>query len=272
MNPTTLGLLSLAPLAVMSPAQPDALPANAGASLAAVNSPRHTMVRLQKQVTIEFADARLDAVVHWLAEATGARLEPIWKSDKNGGLDRDLTISLSADGLSAQDVLKKLVQRLSIETGDDTSWQLTADGAVQIGAKQRLNRFKRVEVYDIADLLLSMPINDRVPEIDLQAALQGGGGGKGGRGGGGGTPIHETRQNPNRDESKTKDQRAEELVALITKFVEQPQWTVNGGDGGQLVYYQGHLIVEAPDYMHRAVNGYPWWPRSKPLGVRRYLP
>ena len=37
-------------------------------------------------------------------------------------------------------------------------------------------------------------------------------------------------------------------------------WTDNGGEGASMHLFNGTLIVNAPDYIHRQINGYSYWP------------
>lgn len=39
-------------------------------------------------------------------------------------------------------------------------------GAMQVGPCERLNKFKRTEIYDISDLVLEIPNYDNAPELD----------------------------------------------------------------------------------------------------------
>ncbi|MCW5766259.1 MAG: hypothetical protein KIT68_09825, partial [Phycisphaeraceae bacterium] len=102
---------------------------------------------------------------------------------------------------------------------------------------------------------------------------QSGGGGGGGGGGSGQSPFKDNNQkNQGQEQQRTKEERARDIINLITTFVEPSQWTDNGGEGGTIRYYQGHIIVEGPDYMQRGVNGYPWWPQVRvSTGGKRYV-
>ena len=40
-------------------------------------------------------------------------------------------------------------------------------------------------------------------------------------------------------------------------------WVDNGGDWGTIRYYQGTLIIRAPDFMHRQIGGYPFAVRPR---------
>ena len=51
--------------------------------------------------------------------------------------------------------------------------------------------------------------------------------------------------------------RAQEVVELIVGAIEPNAWARNGGDWASIKYHDGALVVRAPDFIHRAINGYP---------------
>ena len=59
--------------------------------------------------------------------------------------------------------------------------------------------------------------------------------------------------------------------------VEPDAWIDNGGDAASIRFYQGVLIVRAPDYVQRQIGGYPFAARrghrtTRPVGVEsRYV-
>lgn len=265
----SLAGLMMAPVSVTM-AQPGGAP-----TVRPSNNPsRDTLMKMQRPIGIDLNETRLEDVMKYIAETTQAPLESLWKSDKEEGIEKDALITMSVKDMPALMFLEKVLQKVAAESGNDCSWQLTDLGVLQVGTKERLNKFKRIEIYDINDLLFEMPVYDNAPEIDLQQVLQNSGGGGRGRGGGGGgqSPFRDNQQR-NREQQKTKEDRANDIVRLITTFVEQPQWSDNGGEGGTIRYYQGHIIVEAPDYMQRGVAGYPWWPQTRAgvVGSKRYV-
>jgi hypothetical protein len=139
-------------------------------------------------------------------------------------------------------------------------------------------------MYPIRDLLFEPPYFDNAPDFNLSAAIeqggqqggQGGGGGGfggggggfggggggggmggggGGSGGGGGGIIGDVGEDPER---MSEDERAEQLQEIIEEQCEPEAWT----DGtATMRYYQGVLIIRAPDYIHRQIDGYPFAPR-----------
>lgn len=240
------------------------------------NPAKDNLLRLQLPLTQDFNENRLEEVVKYLSDNTGAQLEPIWKTDRGEGFDRDSLITLSFKGLPALTVLEKVLAQVAQELGTETTWQFTDYGTVQIGPKAEMNKTRRVEIYDINDLLFVLPIYDQAPQIDLNNVLQS----SGGRGGGGGgqspfTQTNQQRQQRQEDRENEREERGRGIIQLITSIAEPTQWIDGGGDVPTPRYFQGHIIVDAPDYMHRAVNGYRWWPQfgtsSGQTATRRYV-
>ena len=215
---------------------------------------RDTLMKMMRPITINFEDQRLEDVVQFVREVSGAQIEAMWIDDRHPeGLDKDELITVRVENVTLLTLLERVLDQAQSDFSENT-WQMAKTGELQIGSKERLNRYKRVEIYDINDLLLVLPKYDEVPDLDLQSVLQSN------QGGGGQSPF---RDNQNQDQDlPSKQERAEEVEDLILGLVEPDQWIDNGGDGGSLRYWQGTLIVNAPDYMHRAMNGYPYWPSS----------
>jgi hypothetical protein len=105
----------------------------------------------------------------------------------------------------------------------------------------------------------------------------GGGGGFGGGGGGGGSGGGSAIGDVGEDPERTSDtERAEQLMDIIMEQCEPEAWTDNGGEAASMRYYQGVLIITAPDYIHRQIDGYPFAPKRPAKAVssnaaRRYV-
>ncbi len=69
--------------------------------------------------------------------------------------------------------------------------------------------------------------------------------------------------------------RAQRIVDLIESTVEPDQWANAGGDGASLRIFGTSLVVTAPDYIHRQIVGYDFWPASlhgmRSKGDRRWV-
>jgi len=231
---------------------------------------RDTLVRLTRNVSVDFQDKRLEDVLTFIQTSSGADIEPLWIDDQHtDGLDKEKVVSVKVDGATYLALIEKVLDKARGDAGENT-WQMSETGSLQIGPKNRLNLIKRVQLYDINDLLMELPIYSDVPRIDLQQALQSSQGG----GGGGQSPFRE-QGNDRGSKMREKKERADEVLQLITQLVEPDQWVDNGGSGGTIRYYNGTLIVNAPDYMHRGIDGYPYWPAgstsASTINGRRYV-
>lgn len=230
-----------------------------------------TLRKLQKPVTVAFADNKLEDVLKFIADATGADLEIMWADDRESdGLNKETTITLDAKSIPAITLLERVLDKAyaadSSSEGGNT-WQMTTLGAVQVGPKTRLNKFRRLEVYPIDDLLLEIPRFDEAPEFNLQTVLQGA------QGGGGQSPFQD-QGGQEEDDRPTREQKTQDLIEVITTLVEPEQWVDNSGSGGTIRAFQGSLLINAPDYMHRELAGYPYWPSRASSGggkTRRWV-
>ncbi len=215
---------------------------------------RDAIEKLSKPLSGEFKGDRLEDAISYIAEVTGVAFEPLWIDDDHAaGLDREHTVALKFESLGALTLLERVLGAVPAEFSGGCTWQVTERGTVQVGPRVRLNEFKRIEVYPVGDLLRETPEFTNAPSLDLQSALQN-------QGSGGGSVFRESPQNapgagPGGTEAKSPETSAEQLIALLARFIEPEQWRVNGGDGAEAEYFQGTLIVRAPEYVHRQING-----------------
>lgn len=202
--------------------------------------------RLNRRITVTLQQKRLEDVFAFVKTATGAKLDPLWTTDREtDGLDRDAIISLEAENLTALELIEQVLEQLP-HNGSAPTWQPGKSDTLQIGPRSRLNKFKRLHIYDVKDILKEAPDHTRVPTIDLQQALQPGGG----------SPFLGVDIDDGTDPAEKKYEKArsvEELAALIRDIVEPDQWIDNGGEGASIKVFQGSLIITAPDYIHRQV-------------------
>jgi len=224
-----------------------------------------TLARMMKPMTADFKDLTLRAIMDYIADQTKANLEIFWLDERTGvGLDPEQIISLKVENLPAITVLERVLSKAEDAFGSGNNWQMTEWGEMQVGPTSRLNRFNRTEIYDINDLLLILPEYPEVPQIDLQQALQSS------QGGGGQSPFQD--QGGGETEEVPIEERAEEIVNLIQDLVEPDHWIEN--TRGSIRYFKGTVIVRAPDYVHRGIVGYTYWPTRRLSAVvegRRYV-
>ena len=196
------------------------------------NPSRDTLIRLTRPITVDFQDKRLEDVITFIQTSSAAEIEPLWTDEKNtDGLDKEHLISVKVDQASFLSLIEKVLEKSRGDVGGESTWQMSSSGALQIGPKERLNKYRRVEIYDINDLLMDVPDYTDVPRIDLQQALQSS---QGGGGGGGQSPFREQGNNDRNAKLKDRQTKADEVIQLITGIVEPDQWIDNGGRGGSI--------------------------------------
>lgn len=232
---------------------------------------RETAIKLLRPVTVRFEAQPLSDVVNFIRDFTGADIDAAWIDDNNvDGLDPDKQITLDAQNVTALQLIEMVLEKAESEfASGGNAWQFTEAGTLMIGPKERLNNRRRVEIYNIADMLIVIPDYTDAPSFDLNSILQSS------RGGGGGqSPFQGTQQDDQWD-IRPMEERAEDIRIILTELVEPDQWVDNGGDAASIRYWQGNFIVNAPDYVHRQINGYPWWParatRVTMVEGRRYV-
>ncbi len=223
---------------------------------------RLTAARLLRPMSVSFQNQRLEDAINYIAELTRADIEVAWADDRNvEGLDKEFRFTLEVKNQTALAAIELILEKAQPEfSASENTWQFNPkSGALEVGPKERLNKRKRVEIYPINDMLVELPTYNNAPEFDLNNVLQSG------QGGGGQSPF---QQNDEDIERIPLQERVDEVLDVIQSLVEPDQWVDNGGTGGTIRYWQGNLIVNAPDYMHRELNGYPWWPsRSTRVAV-----
>jgi hypothetical protein len=204
-----------------------------------------TMVRLARRVSIDITARPLRDALSIVEQLSGLRFQPLWLNDKHAdGLDPNMEVSVRADNESVLILIERLIE--AADMSGASTWQLAASGTVQLGPRSRLNAFKRLHIYDVSDLLKSVPNHRRGPSIDLRQALQSGSNG---------APITGTDDGADWLEQAPRPiDSANELADLIRNVVETDQWKENGGEGGWIQVHQNSLIINAADYMHRAIR------------------
>ena len=134
---------------------------------AVVNPKRETLVRLSQPMTIDLEQQRLEDVVRFAADFSGANIEPLWIDDNNSsGLDPDMEVTIKIQQGTVLDLLERVLDRAADDAGfpESFTWQLTPNGAFEMGPKDRLNRRKTTVIYDIRDLIFEIPDYDEMPE------------------------------------------------------------------------------------------------------------
>ncbi len=253
--------LLLTPVCAIGFAQPASTPR--GTYQRPVDARALTWQRLMTRITVKFEGNSLEDVMRFISDFSGADLEPLWEDSRRSGLDRETEISIEVTDATVLSLLERVLEQVQ-DDFDANTWQFSRGGALEMGPKSRLNRKATLKVYDVNDLLYEIPNFPDVPALDLDQILnqsrQGGGGGGG--------SIFSTEDVDDSD-ALDKDELIQQLEDLITSSIETDQWASTGGDGATIRAYEGHLLIRAPDYIHRQIVGYPFSTRQSAAPARR---
>ena len=237
-----------------------------------VESPKVKMLQalLYTELAVDFNETPAREVFEYLKTALDINLIVRYSDDPIGhGIDAETPISLSAEKMRAFEVLDLVLEQCA--TVEACTWQLRGS-FVEVGTKERLSAqtAREIRAYSIDDLLFEAPRFTDSMSLRLDDAFYspwyggsfGGnfGGNFGGYGSGGyGGSINPLATRPTGAEER--EQKAQALIELIVEVVEPTAWARNGGQWATIRYREGALIVRAPDYIQRQINGYPRVPR-----------
>lgn len=218
--------------------------------LVVTNNPRaDNYRRMQRTVSLELTDARLEDAIQFVRDYTGADLEVYWADGNSAGLDKDLRINVSVRDQSAIVLLERILEKAQTDF-DENTWQFSSAGTIEAGPKSILNKNKKLKIYDIQDLLFVIPNFENVPELDIDSVLQQGQNG----GGGGSTNIFQDNEEDTDQNRVTDEASAQKVIDIIIENIEPEQWQDNGGDGATVRFHNGTLLIRAPEYIHRQLQ------------------
>jgi len=202
------------------------------------------------RLTVDFVENPLRDVIDFLSDYSGIDILTQWDEQGFGdGLDPEAQITLSLKNPTSLETVLELVMKQA--TTEETSWNL-GDGFIEIGLKEILAQDKYVRLYPVRELLFVAPMFDEAPEMDLDSVL---GGGDTGEITGN---LFDDDEDDEDDNRVAEEDQAEELMDIISSIVDPLQWERNGGNGGSMRYFRGSLIINASDFLHRQVGGYPF--------------
>lgn len=234
-------------------------------------------------LTGHFDDAPARSVIEAIAKAIDVPIRGRYLDDRIGhGIDPDAEINLAFENLEALDLLELVLEQCELD--EPCTWQLRP-GFIEVGTKERLSTPAAAErrMYAIGDLLIEPPVfatsSGGLPGIEVfrkhpyrSAALA--------------IPVPFAPDAPvvgDRGQSYVarKDQAdlAPEIIRGIVQTVEPGNWDYGQLDptGEQeppgidrpravgstprkiavLRRWEDRLVVTAPDFVHRAIDGYP---------------
>ena len=201
---------------------------------------------------LRFNGTALSDCIDYLSDASGASIVVNWRALDAAKVAKDTPITLRLNSVVSLRTALKLV--LQDAGGVSPLTYYVDDGIIQITTQDEEDKQLITRTYPIQDLLFQPQDYTSAPNLDItqnsnQGSGSGGGGGGqslfGGAGGGG-------SQNSN-NMTQTRDQKAADIIKMITTTIRPEIWKDNGGPAS-ISFYRDHLVVTAPRSVHELLS------------------
>ncbi len=220
---------------------------------------------------INFANVNFADVIDFLRDITGANIFVNWKALEIEGVGKDTPVTARLREVKFSKALSVILADVG---GGTTRLGYTVDqGVITISSSTELNKTGITRVYDVLDIIAEIP-DFKAPTNDLLSGggtninagggnnRRGGGGGGGFGGGGGGGGLFggggNNNNNNNTEEdanTKTRQERLDEVIKLIQDTVAPDSWRESGGPIGAIrTTGTGQLIITQTPENHREVQ------------------
>jgi hypothetical protein len=198
----------------------------------------------------------LKDALDFVQDLSGANLHVNWGALQSAGVTKDAVIDVHLRGVPLRKILSVILSEAA--AGNAVLTYYVDENVIEITTLELADKVLITRVYPVDDLLMDVPDFTDAPTVTLSqtgssgttAGVGGGGGGGGsssifggGGGGGGGS-----------DTTLTRDQRAQQLIDLITSIIRPEIWQANGGPAS-IRFFNGSLIVTAPRSVQEAIDG-----------------
>lgn len=205
-----------------------------------------------KQPEINFESTPLSQVVDYLSEVNQFNVAVDWEDLGSHGIERDKPVSLRLRDVSLKTVMDTM---LSQAGGDIRLGYRIGEGLMRVASRDKLDRSKYILVYDIRDLLSTVP-NFAAPDMTLYNTPSGKGvdatlassssifGETSG-----GLELHQSSA----DAARTSVQ-SQYFMDLIRQMVAPDSWRESGGGDGAMRELNAQLIVYQTSEAHRQVR------------------
>jgi hypothetical protein len=183
--------------------------------------------------------------IDFLRDIAGVNIVVDWKELAAANISKDAQINLQLHDVTAGKVLSLILSQAG--PGDLLTYSIDQN-VVQVTTRAVSDQQLITVVYYVTDLLQPNDIFDyKISNITGGSAQV-----TGGSGGGGGSQA--LTANSNSSQTKTIDQKAQDLIKLIETVVRPEIWRDNGGSAS-MEYLNGNLIVTAPRSVQEAIGG-----------------
>jgi general secretion pathway protein D len=227
-----------------------------GETAAYAESPENRAVLAKMDATkipVDLTDNRFEDVLKFVAQVTQLPIDADWESLTNVGVNKDSEVTLKMQSkLSVRNALERILGKVSKDSTAKAGWAVE-NGVINVASEEALRKHKVLVIYNIQDLLFTIPNYRQVPQIDLNNVLQSSGGGGGG---GGQSPFTGGNDQQNQqDDPAARERRIRQILDIIEANVDPDGWQDRGGDTGTVQELNGSLIITNTPRNHREIVG-----------------
>jgi hypothetical protein len=223
------------------------------ASAADATNARATLAK--RMQVANFNEIALTDVVDYFRDSSGLNIVVDWKELELVGIGKDTTVSMKLRNIPTRVALKNALDAAA--PGLLTYY--ISENVITITTQTKADSVMIIRTYPVQDLLVEIP-DFEAPSLSL-SDNQGGQSGRANRGrnsggGSGGGLFDNSNGKSERDEekSKSKAERAQQLIDLVQTTVRPDIWDVNGGKA-TIKFFNGNLIITAPRSVQEAIGG-----------------
>lgn len=205
----------------------------------------------QRIPEVAFQDTPFESVMEWVAEFARANVVVRWETLESNGVKRDKAVSLKVKNLTLSQVLWMIMNEAG---GADLKLAYRASGnLIVLSTADDLNQEMVVKVYDVSDLLTTVPRFSAETSLDPSQSMSN-------QGQGGSSNLFQNNNNNdnnNNDRGGDSGQTGEMgmLILLIRDTIEPDTWRENGGTG-TIQAYRSLLVVRNTLLVHQRIGGY----------------
>ncbi|MFQ5806591.1 MAG: hypothetical protein ACE5I3_09090 [Phycisphaerae bacterium] len=202
------------------------------------------------QAEINFEELPFDQLIDFLTDLNQMNITVDWEDLENSGIDRDKPVSIRLKDVSLRTVLREVLTQVG---GDVPLNFSVGEGLLRIATKAKLDRNKYVLVYDIRDLIVSIPRFANATLFDLSG--EGPAGGDTWNIAGDRNSLFGSQGSGNPGETDRNGRPNQEIVEnildVVRQMVEPDSWRETGGGDGALRELNGQLIVYNTSEAHQ---------------------
>ena len=241
-------LAALSPLSFAYAAEPAARPTAASAQAARPATLTLRQILNARIPMLRLEETPLSNALDYIRDVTQANVNVNWKALELAGISRDTVISTTLRNVP----VKKALSVILSQAGPDNALAFYIDGGVlEITTRELADAQQITRMYFVDDILVDVP-DFAGPKFNL-SSKSGSNSGSGGGGGSGGGLI-ESGNDDRQNVGRTKSERADGLIKLVTQLIRPDVWEQNGGTA-RISYIRGHLVITAPRSVHEAIGG-----------------